>query len=293
MRNTLISLLCEEARINPNLYLLVGDLGWSVVEPFQEAYPSQFINVGVAEQNMVGVGAGLASEGSHVFAYSIGSFPTWRCAEQLRNDIDYHNLSYTTVTVGSGVTYGKLGYSHHAIQDIALMRSLPNTLMLCPCDSLETSACIKYILANPGPSYLRLHKAGEPVVSSKESILPCELNYLHSASSSKIILTTGISGQDAYKRKSDIYEHCDIATIPIWSSLHGKNLVKQLSKYKSIHTIEDHLIAGGFGYWIFEQFQIHRDCLQANPPSISCSYFDSSILSLVGDPDYIKDIARV
>ena len=293
MRSTLIKLLGEEAKTNPKLYLLVGDLGWSVIEPFQEAYPAQFINIGVAEQNMVGVGAGLASEGCRVFAYSIGSFPTWRCAEQLRNDIDYHNLSYTTVTVGSGVTYGKLGYSHHAIQDIALMRSLPNTLMVCPCDPLETSACIRYILSNPGPSYLRLHKDGEPVISSKESITPCELNYLQSVNSSKIILTTGISGQDVYNQRNDMYNDCDIATVPIWSSAHSEKLVRLLSKYRSIHTVEDHLIAGGFGSWVFEQFQIHNDCLQAQPPSISCSYFNATVIGLVGDPSYIKNIAQI
>lgn len=293
MRNTLVKLLCQEARVNPNLYLLVGDLGWSVVEPFQESYPSQFINVGVAEQNMVGLGAGLASEGSHVFAYSIGSFPTWRCAEQLRNDIDYHNLSYTTVTVGSGVTYGKLGYSHHAIQDIALMRSLPNTLLLCPCDPLETSACIKYILANPGPSYLRLHKAGEPVISAKESIVPCELNYLQFINSSKIVLTTGISGQDAYSQRGGMYSDCDIASVPIWSSAHGEKLVRLLANYDSIHTVEDHLIAGGFGSWVFEQFQIYKDCLKTRPPAISCSYFDASVIGLVGDSGYIKKIVLI
>jgi transketolase len=292
MRSTLIRLLSEEARVNPRLYLLVGDLGWSVVEPFQDAYPAQFINVGVAEQNMVGVGAGLASEGSHVFAYSIGSFPTWRCAEQLRNDIDYHNLPYTTVTVGSGVTYGKLGYSHHAIQDIALMRSLPNTLMLCPCDPLEASACIRYILANPRPSYLRLHKDGEPVISSKEAISPCELNYLQAVDSSKIILTTGISGQDVFKERGTVYKDYNIATVPAWSSAYGDKLVRLLSKYKSIHTVEDHLIAGGFGSWVFEQFQIHKHCRQGHLPSISCSYFDSRVVGLVGDPAYIKNIAQ-
>jgi transketolase len=285
--------LSEEAKINPSLYLLVGDLGWSVVEPFQQAFPAQFINVGVAEQNMVGVGAGLASEGSHVFAYSIGSFPTWRCAEQLRNDIDYHNLAYTTVTVGSGVTYGKLGYSHHAIQDIALMRSLPNTLMLCPCDPLEASACIRYILSNPAPSYLRLHKDGEPVISSNESISPCELNYLQLVNSNKIILTTGISGQDAFKGKNNIYNDCDIATVPAWSSAYGEKLVGLLSKYTSIHTIEDHLISGGFGSWVFEQFQIHKYSYQGQAPSISCSYFDSSVVGLVGDPGYIKNIVQI
>ena len=291
MRSTLIRLLIEEAKINPRLYLLVGDLGWSVVEPFAEAYPSQFINVGVAEQNMVGIGAGLASEGSQVFAYSIGSFPTWRCAEQLRNDIDYHNLSYTTVSVGSGVTYGKLGYSHHAIQDIALMRSLPNTLMLCPCDPLEASACIKYILSNPGPSYLRLHKNGEPIISNKEHISPCELNYLQYVGSKRLILTTGISGQDVFKEKANTYKECDIATLPIWSTSHAGMLVSLLSRYQSVHTVEDHLIAGGFGSWLFEQFQIHHDFISGHPPVLSCSYFDSCIVGLVGDPDYIKNIA--
>jgi len=292
MRTAFINLLIEEAKKNPLLFLLVADLGWSVVESFQETYPNQFINVGVAEQNMVGVGAGLASEGCHVFAYSIGSFPTWRCAEQLRNDIDYHKLSYTTVTVGSGVAYGKLGYSHHAIQDIALMRSLPNTLMLCPCDPLETSACIKYILSNPGPSYLRLHKAGEPVISSSEFITPCDLNYLQSSNSSKIILATGISGQDAWSQKDTTYKDCDIATLPIWSSAHGAKLVITLSNYKAIHVIEDHLIAGGFCSWVFEQFQIHSNCYQGQPPSISCGYFDSSVVGLVGDPDYIKALVK-
>ena len=231
MRNVLIEMLVDAANYNPKLFLLVGDLGWSVVEPFQNLHPEQFFNVGVAEQNMVGVGAGLASEGSHVFAYSIGSFPTWRCAEQLRNDIDYHKLSYTTVTVGSGVTYGKLGYSHHCIQDLALMRSLPNTLMLCPGDPLEASACIKYILANPGPSYLRLHKAGEAIISSKQSIIPCELNYLQKVDSRKIILTTGISAQDAFKGKDNIYKDCDIATVPVWSSAYGGKLVDLLDVF--------------------------------------------------------------
>jgi len=293
MRSTLIRLLCQEARVNSRLYLLVGDLGWSVIEPFRDAYPAQFINVGVAEQNMVGVGAGLASEGSHVFAYSIGSFPTWRCAEQLRNDIDYHSLPYTTVTVGSGVTYGKLGYSHHAIQDIALMRSLPNTLMLCPCDPLEASACIRYILSNPRPSYLRLHKDGEPVISSKKIVSPCELNYLQYADSSKIILATGISAQDVYMRKDTVYKDYDIASVPAWSSAYGDRLVSLLSKYKLIHTVEDHLIAGGFGSWVFEQFQIHKHCLHGPPPLISCSYLDTRTVGLVGDPAYIKNIAQV
>ena len=290
MRNTFINLLLEEARSNSSLYLLVGDLGWSVVEPFQQQFPKQFFNIGVAEQNMVGVGAGLASEGSHVFAYSIGSFPTWRCAEQLRNDIDYHNLSYTTVTVGSGVTYGKLGYSHHAIQDIALMRSLPNTIMLCPCDPLETRACVQYILENPAPSYLRLHKAGEPIITANSRIKPCELNYIRDNKARKLVLTTGVSAQDVYS-KIDDFSDCDIASLPIWNSKFGSTLVQKLLRYDLIYTHEDHLLAGGFGSWLFEQFQLHAASLSSRPPSLICRYLGSEVIGLVGDPDYIKRIA--
>lgn len=290
MRNTLIEMLVDAANSNPKLFLLVGDLGWSVIEPFQNQHPDQFFNVGVAEQNMVGVGAGLASEGAHVFAYSIGSFPTWRCAEQLRNDIDYHNLPYTTVTVGSGVAYGKLGYSHHCIQDLALMRSLPNTLMMCPCDPLEAGACIKYILSNPGPSYLRLHKAGEQVITSAEAISPCMLNYVQKKDSDKLALSTGISGQDIYKLKNSTFFDFDIATLPIWSSRYSESLVQSLSKYDVIHTCEDHLISGGFGSWLFEQFQIHKNFLSSHVPSIVCRYFSDEVVGLVGDPSYIKNI---
>jgi len=292
MRNTLIRLLLEEAKSNSKLILLVGDLGWSVVEPFEEKFPGQFFNVGVAEQNMVGLGAGLASEGCHVFAYSIGSFPTWRCAEQLRNDIDYHNLSYTTVTVGSGVTYGKLGYSHHAIQDIALMRSLPNTLMLCPCDPKETEVCLRYILKNPCPSYLRLHKSGEPVITSSESLQPCDLNFIQKKSSKTLILTTGVVAQDVLKKDSEFLEFSDLASMPIWSSKFSENLVRNLLHYDLIYTYEDHLIAGGFGSWLFEQFQIHRDLCSGNIPRIVCKYLSDSTIGMVGDPEFIKRSAQ-
>ena len=110
---------------------------------------------------MAGLASGLALKGFHVFIYSIANFPTFRCAEQIRNDIDYHKLSVTVVSVGSGLGYGNLGYSHHAIQDYALMRSFPNTLIAAPSNNQEVDAAIKYLLKNPQPSYLRLDKSLE------------------------------------------------------------------------------------------------------------------------------------
>jgi len=162
MRNAFIDELVLLARKNEKIALVVGDLGYNVVEPFADEFPDRFINAGVAEQNMTGLAAGMASEGFHVFTYSIANFPTFRCAEQIRNDIDYHNLPVTIVTVGGGLSYGNLGYSHHAIQDYALIRCMPNMLIAAPGDPMETRACLRYLVDNPQPSYLRLGKAGEP-----------------------------------------------------------------------------------------------------------------------------------
>ena len=163
VRSAFIDELVTLAETHDNIALVVGDLGFSVIEPFADRFPDRFINAGVAEQNMTGMAAGMASEGYHVFTYSIANFPTFRCAEQVRNDVDYHKLPVTVVAVGGGVAYGALGYSHHAVQDYALMRTMPNMLIAAPGDPHEVRACLRYLVANPQPSYLRIGKAGEPV----------------------------------------------------------------------------------------------------------------------------------
>ena len=150
---------------------MVGDLGYGAVEPFMNAYPERFINAGIAEQNMLGMAAGMAMAGKHVFVYSIANFPTFRCAEQIRNDVAYHNFPVTVVSVGGGAAYGSLGYSHHAVQDYALIRSFPNMIVAAPGDPLEVQACVEYLTLNPQPSYLRLNKSGEPILNKRKKLL--------------------------------------------------------------------------------------------------------------------------
>ena len=158
MRSAFIEKLVDLASVNEKVFLVVGDIGYSVIEPFVEAFPDRFINaVSNSEQNMIGLAAGLASEGYHVFIYSIANFPTFRCAEQIRNDIDYHNLPVTIVTVGGGLAYGNLGYSHHAVQDYGLIRLMPNTLILSPGDPIEVRACMDYLAKN----FSIIFKAGQ------------------------------------------------------------------------------------------------------------------------------------
>ena len=158
MRKEFIKILCNKLKKNKKIFLIVGDLGFGVIEPFLKSFPNRFLNVGISEQNMAGIAAGIASEGFHVFIYSIANFSTFRCAEQIRNDIDYHRYNVTVVSVGAGVSYGSQGYTHHALQDYSLMRSFPNMEIVSPSCNEELSSSMDYIFKNPGPKYLRLDK---------------------------------------------------------------------------------------------------------------------------------------
>lgn len=166
MRTTFIQTLIELAEQDDTIWLLCGDLGYSVLEPFAARFPDRYLNVGVAEQNMIGIAAGLALSGKQVFCYSIANFPIMRCLEQIRNDVCYHNLAVRIVAVGGGLAYGAAGYTHHAVEDIGVMRILPNMTVLAPGDPVETALAVRAIVRHHGPCYLRLGKANEPTVHS-------------------------------------------------------------------------------------------------------------------------------
>jgi transketolase len=164
VRNAFLDTLFELAQQDERVVFITGDLGYRVVEKFMEQRPRQFLNAGVAEQNMTGLAAGMALSGKIVFTYSIGNFPTMRCLEQIRNDVCYHEANVKIVTVGGGFAYGPMGMTHHAIEDLAVMRAIPGLMVVAPGDPVETRAATRAITAHPGPCYLRLGKAGEPTV---------------------------------------------------------------------------------------------------------------------------------
>ena len=221
MRNAFINEIVEAAEKNDNIMLVVGDLGYGVIEPFAKRFPNRFINAGVAEQNMMGLAAGLASEGYHVFVYSIANFSTFRCAEQIRNDVDYHNLSVTVVAVGGGLAYGNLGYSHHAVQDYALMRVMPNMLIAAPGDPMEVRACMRYIINNPQPSYLRLGKSGEAYIHNElPEVLPGKwLNIRGGEKYGSTFLTTGATLElvSQLLLKNPDMKGWSLNSMPLWS----------------------------------------------------------------------------
>jgi transketolase len=259
MRNAFIQELVALARTNPQVALIVGDLGYSVIEPFAEEFPDRFVNAGVAEQNMTGLAAGMASEGYHVFTYSIANFPTFRCAEQIRNDVAYHRLPVTVVAVGGGLAYGALGYSHHAVQDYALMRILPNMLIAAPGDPMEVRACMRYLVENPGPSYLRLGKAGEPNFhDAPPAVAPGRWLPVR-AGGVRALLSTGAGlGLAMDWQKHPDYADMAIYSMPLWSMADKPAQAAQMRAHAEIVTIEDHLLDGGFGSWLLEAKSMDR-----------------------------------
>lgn len=158
MRDAFIAELTLLAEADPSIMLITGDLGFGVLTDFARRFPKQFINAGVAEQNMTMLAAGLALEGYKPYTYSIANFTTLRCLEQIRNDVCYHDADVTVVSVGGGFSYGQLGMSHFATEDLAILRALPNMMVVAPADPWEARQLTRQMAANPGPKYLRIDK---------------------------------------------------------------------------------------------------------------------------------------
>jgi transketolase len=285
MRNAFINELCFLAQNNSKIALVVGDLGYGAVEPFAEAFPDRFFNAGVAEQNMMGLCAGLASEGMHVFAYSIANFPTFRCAEQLRNDVAYHQLPVTVVAIGGGLAYGNLGYSHHAVQDYALIRVMPNMLIAAPADPMEVRACVRYLTQHPQPSYLRIGKAGEPNLHNSIPELAPGVWLPAKAvnQANRALLSTGTALHHALAIAGSDQS---VYSLPLWSMATKIQQAYELRNFQEVTTYEDHLLDGGFGSWLMESVVNHADLLAR----IKVKALDPIVCGTVGSQKYLEQL---
>ena len=289
MKNIFIEQLTIATRKNKNICLIVNDLGFGMVENYSKEFPRNIFNAGVSEQSMMGYAAGLAAKGKHVFVYSIANFNTFRCAEQIRNDVDYHNLPVTIVSAGAGVGYGNLGYSHHAIQDYSLIRSFPNMLIASPGDIMELISCLEYIIKRPQPSYLRLDKSSNYQIHKKKpNISPGKwikvFDHKNDVKNTEIYLTTGAVIEfikDKIDKKK--YKPRSLFSIPLWGMKSKKNQNKNLKKFKKIIVVEDHLKDGGFQSWLHESL--------TNDKLISKS-LDSKVIKKVGSKEFLMNYLK-
>jgi transketolase len=254
MRTAFINTLCELAEKDDRIWLLCGDLGYSVLEEFAIRFPDRYVNIGVAEQNMAGMAAGLAMSGKTVFVYSIANFPTMRCLEQIRNDICYHNANVKIVSVGSGYTYGSQGYTHHGVEDIAVMRVLPNMTVVAPGDPIETKLATKAIASHPSPCYLRLGKAGEPVVHQIEPEFQLGKAIILRSGHDATLISTGamleLSVEVSDQLQSQGYS-LQVISMPTVFPCDQYAIMQAARTTKKIITLEEHGI-GGLGTIVAE-----------------------------------------
>jgi len=248
MRNAFIKVLEKEAAKNKNIYFLTGDLGYSVIEDFQKKFPKQFLNVGVAEQDLAGIGAGIASTGKIVFIYSLGNFPTIRCLEQIRNDICYHGLNVKIVTVGGGLHYGALASTHHATEDLAIMRALPNMTVIAPGDRKEAGLATRAIIKYKGPCYLRLSSENELYKTAPKFKIGKAIT-ARPGKDITIISTGGMlkTALDAAEILGSSKISTRVISMHTLKPLDEKIILKAAKETKGIVTIEEHSLIGGLG----------------------------------------------
>ena len=255
MRNTFVDTLMGIAEDDKRIFVITPDLGFSVWEGFEERFPDRFINAGVSEANAVGMAAGLALNGKIVYVYSIIPFLIMRPFEQVRIDVAYMNTNVRLVGVGAGVTYGALGVTHHAIEDIAIMRALPNMLVFSPCDPWETAEGVKASVEHNGPIYFRMAKRGEPVITPEGNKFSFGKANIIKRGRDVYILFTGNIADEVIKL-SDMLEKdgidAEIVSMHTLKPFDYDYLERALKTGRPVFTIEEHNIIGGLGSIVAE-----------------------------------------
>ncbi len=255
MRAAFIRSLIETARVDQRIFLLVADVGYSLVEPFAREFPDRFLNTGIAEQNMIGIASGLALSGRIAFAYSLANFPTMRCLEQIRNDVCYHNANVKIISSGGGLAYGALGVTHHVAEDIGVLRPLPNMTIIAPGDPVESALATQKIAAWPGPCYLRLVKTGDPIIHQKPPDFQIgKAITVRDGSDVTLIAAGGIlyNAVQAAEQLNLKGIHARVLSMHTIKPLDTDAVLKAAGETGAIVTIEEHNVIGGLGSAVSE-----------------------------------------
>ncbi len=251
MRDAFVKVLVREMERDSRIVLVTGDLGFGVLRPIWDNFPDRIINAGIAEQSMIGLAAGLSATGRKVIVYSIGNFPTLRPLEQIRNDCAYHGMNVKIVCVGGGFVYGSLGMTHHATEDMAVMRAIPGITVFAPGDPEETEAVVPVMLNTPGTCYLRIgrgnepHAHGGPITGwTLPRAVRCREGKDLALFSAGGILT---EVKKAAELLSERGLEAEVYSFPCVKPMDRETVLDVSNRHRLIVTVEEHNIIGGFG----------------------------------------------
>ena len=255
MRAAFVRALTDLAAADDRVVLLVGDLGYTVVEPFAEAHPKRFFNVGVAEQNMIGVATGLAEGGFIPYAYSIATFAALRPYEFIRNGPILHGLPVRVVGVGGGFEYGPAGASHHALEDVAVMRTQPGIAVIAPADHQQAATAFRACWDAPGPAYYRIGKDDRKVVDGLDGrFRPGRVEMVRDGGDALFVAmgAVGIEAQAAVDALAARGVRCGLAIVASVNPPPVDDLAAELARRPLAITVEDHFVSGGLGSLVAE-----------------------------------------
>jgi transketolase len=260
MRNAFAEELLEIARRDERLIVLSADIGNRLFDKLKAEFPSRFYNTGVAEANNISMAAGLAASGFRPVCYTITPFITYRCYEQIRIDVCYHEMPVVIVGTGSGLSYASLGVTHHSCEDIAVMRVLPGIHIAAPADALEVKACLRAAFNLGKPTYIRIGKKGEPVIHDEIPPFKFGAWSVLRQGSNVCLLSTGNMLEPALKI-ADILENAKISASVVNCAsikpLDEEMIEKMINSHDAVVTIEEHSLIGGFGgavvEWVVDQ----------------------------------------
>lgn len=249
MRNTFVDTIVDACRDREDIFIICGDAGLGVFDEFQSIYPEKFLNLGVAEQNMISFAAGLSMTGFKPYVYNIIPFVLYRCYEQVRNDICYQKLSVVLVGIGSGVTYAPQGMTHYSVEDIGLAQTLPNLTVISPIDPIEAKLAAKYSLNSEGPVYVRLAKRGEPKIHQEENFDITVPQIIEKGEDIAVLFHGSISAEvvEAYNQLSKENIHPVLVSVPMLQPLNKEALFEIIKDIKFVVTVEEHFENSGLG----------------------------------------------
>lgn len=289
MRDAFVARLLERATADPRIMLITADLGFGVLTRFAEALPRQYLNVGVAEQNLAAVATGMALEGHVVFTYSIGNFPTLRCLEQLRNDACYHGAAVKSVAIGGGFSYGPLGFSHFATEDLAILRALPGMTVVAPGDLWEAEESVDALIAAPGPAYLRLDKSSAGRTNAAgEGFALGRSRRVRDGGDVTLVACGGILGDAVAAADALAGEglRCRVLSMHTLTPVDGAGLAAACAETGGLVTIEEHVVSGGLGGAVAEHCLEHG----LRPRAFARLGLRGEFATTVGGQAYLRDV---